>query len=59
VDGQEIHRRRDFRVLEPELPDVGIGDRLLDLAFDLIDQLRQLAPVTSLRSRASLPTITA
>jgi len=42
VNGQEIHRRRDFRVLEPELPDIGIGDRLLDLAFDLVDQLRQL-----------------
>jgi len=42
VDGQEIHRRGNFRVLQPELPDVGIRDRLLDLAFDLMDQLHQL-----------------
>ena len=42
MDGQEVHGRRDFRVLEPELPDVGISDRLFDLAFDLINKLRQL-----------------
>ena len=42
VDGQEVHRRGDLRVFEPELPDVGISDRLLDLAFDLVDQPGQL-----------------
>ena len=42
MDGEEIHGWRDFRVLEPELPDVGISDRLFDLAFDFINKLRQL-----------------
>ena len=42
VNGQEVHRRSDFRVLQPELPDVCIGDRLLDLAFYLVDQPDQL-----------------
>ncbi len=42
VDGEEIHRRGDFRVLEPELPDIGVGHRLLDPGLDLEDQPRQL-----------------
>ena len=42
VNGQEVHRRLDFRVLQPELPDIGIGDGLLDLAFNLMDQRHQL-----------------
>ncbi|MNI58331.1 hypothetical protein D3C73_1134400 [compost metagenome] len=42
VDGQEIHGRGDLRVLEPELPDIGVGDGLFDVALDLVDQLHQL-----------------
>ncbi len=42
VNGQEIHGRGDFRVLQPELPDIGIGDRLFDLTFDFVDQRHQL-----------------
>ncbi|MNF80932.1 hypothetical protein D3C84_631860 [compost metagenome] len=42
VDGEEIHCRCDFRMFEPELPDVGVGHRLFDLAFDVIDQFGQL-----------------
>ncbi|MNZ76444.1 hypothetical protein D3C78_949470 [compost metagenome] len=42
VNGQEVHGGGNFRMLEPELPDVGVGDRLFDLALDLVDQLRQL-----------------
>ncbi len=41
VDGEEIHRRRDFRVLQPEFPDIGVGHRLADLGLHLADQLRQ------------------
>ena len=42
VNGQKVHGRGDFRMLEPEFPDVGVGHRLLDLAFDLVDQPGQL-----------------
>ncbi|MNU99087.1 hypothetical protein D3C71_892110 [compost metagenome] len=42
VDGQEVHGRCDFRMFEPELPDVGVSDRLFDVTLDLVDQLRQL-----------------
>jgi hypothetical protein len=43
MDSQEVHGRRDLRVLEPELPDIGIGNGLLDLAFDLGDKPDQLS----------------
>ncbi|MNF68112.1 hypothetical protein D3C84_499610 [compost metagenome] len=42
VDGQEVHGRRHFRVLQPELPDIRISHRLLYLGLDLLDQLGQL-----------------
>ena len=42
VDGQKVHGRGNFRVLQPELPNVCIRHRLLDLAFHLVDQPDQL-----------------
>nr|VVN31770.1 hypothetical protein PS652_04886 [Pseudomonas fluorescens] len=42
VNGQEVYRRGDLRVLQPELPDIGVGHRHADLAFHLVDQRRQL-----------------
>ena len=42
VNGQKVHRRGDFRMLQPELPNICIGHGLLDLAFHLVDQLDQL-----------------
>ena len=42
VDGDEVHRWRDFWVFEPELPDIGVGDRLFDLRLDLFNQRHQV-----------------
>ncbi|MNS86045.1 hypothetical protein D3C72_1199290 [compost metagenome] len=42
MNSQKVHRWRDFRMLEPELPDIGVSDRLLHLTFDLVDQSGQL-----------------
>ena len=42
VDGQKVYCRCNLGVLQPELPHIGVGDGLFDLAFDLRDQLDQL-----------------
>ncbi|MCY1430568.1 hypothetical protein D9M71_465180 [compost metagenome] len=42
VDGQEVHGRRHLRVLQPELPHIGVGHRHLDLAFHPGDQRGQV-----------------
>jgi hypothetical protein len=44
VDGQEVDLRRDLGVPEPELPDVGVGDRLPHARLDPAHQLRHLHP---------------
>ena len=43
MDGQEIHGWRHLRVTQPELPDVGVGDRDRNGGLDLFDQRDQLA----------------
>ena len=42
VNGEEVHRRCHLRVLQPELPDIGVGHRHVHLAFHPGDQRGQV-----------------